>query len=73
MRARPLLHIHFYPEFFKELNLERCELYKSGKLLFNHPQGTHDDHFWAVALVVYATEQAEPPPSEPIAESSENS
>ena len=40
---------------------------KSGKLLFNHPQGTNDDRFWAVALAVYAAEQAEPPPSRPIA------
>ena len=27
---------------------------KSGKLLFNHPQGTHDDRFWAAALAVYS-------------------
>ena len=31
------------------------------------PEGTHDDRFWAVALAVYAAEQAEPPPSRPIA------
>jgi hypothetical protein len=67
MRVRPLLHIPFDPELFNELNVERYELSKSGKLLFNHPQGSHDDRFWAVALAVYATEQAEPPPSSPIA------
>jgi len=64
---RPLLHIPFDPELFNELNLERYELGKTGKILFNHPQGTHDDRFWAVALAVYAAEQAEPPPSKPIA------
>ena len=37
------------------------------KLLFNHPQGTNDDRFWAVALAVYAAEQAPPQPSRPIA------
>ena len=42
-------------------------LIKSGKLLFNHPQGTHDDRFQVVALAVYATELVEPPPSRPSA------
>ena len=36
------------------------------KLLFNHPQGTHDDCFWATALAVYAAKQASLP-SRPIA------
>jgi len=62
MRARQLLHIPLDPEFFNECNVERYELSKSRKLLFNNPQGTHDDHFWALALVIYAAEQAEPPP-----------
>ena len=29
----------------------------SGKLLFNYPQGTNDDRFWAFALAVYAADQ----------------
>jgi hypothetical protein len=63
---RPLLHIPFDPELFNELNLERYELSKSGKLLFNHPQGTNDDRFWALALAVYAADQVHPA-SRPIA------
>ncbi|MBL7167236.1 hypothetical protein ISS40_01055 [Candidatus Bathyarchaeota archaeon] len=63
---RPLLHIPFDPDLFHELNLERYELSKSGKLLFNHPQGTNDDRFWSLALAVYAADQV-PPPSKPIA------
>jgi len=58
MSLRPLLHIPFDPELFKEINVERFELSKSGKILFNHPDGTHNDRFWAVALAVYAAEQA---------------
>ena len=42
---RPLLHIPFDPDLFNELNVERYELSKLGKLLFNHPQGTNDDRF----------------------------
>ena len=64
---RPILHIPFDPDLFHELNVERYELGKTGKILYNHPQGTHDDRFWATALAVYASEQAPPPPSKPIA------
>jgi hypothetical protein len=37
------------------LNVERFELRKDGNVAFNHPQGTHDDVFWASALALYAT------------------
>jgi hypothetical protein len=30
------------------------ELTKSGKIVFNHPSGSHDDKFWAIALALYA-------------------
>jgi len=62
----PLLHIPYDPELLNELNVERFELSKTGKLLFNHPPGTHDDRFWALALSVYAAEMAPPPASRPI-------
>jgi len=54
---RPRLHIPFDADLYHELNVERYELGKTGKLLFNHPEGTHDDRFWAVALAVYASQQ----------------
>jgi phage FluMu gp28-like protein len=38
-----------------ELNIERYELRKDGALMFSHPNGTHDDVFWGLALGVYAT------------------
>ena len=47
---RPILHIPFDPDLYHELNVERYELGKTGKILFNHPQGTHDDRFWSVTL-----------------------
>ena len=46
MGLRPLLHIPYDPDLFAELNVERYELSKSGKILFNHSEGTHDDRFW---------------------------
>jgi phage FluMu gp28-like protein len=41
-----------------ELNVERFELTKTGQIMLSHPEGTHDDILWAVALAVYATRQA---------------
>ncbi len=64
---RPLLHIPYDSGLFAELNVERYELGKMGKLLFNHPEGTHDDRFWALALSVYAAEMAPPAASKPTA------
>jgi len=40
-----------------ELNVERFELTKTGQIQFSHPEGTHDDILWAVALAVYASRQ----------------
>jgi len=42
-------------DFLQELNVERFELTKSGQIQFSHPNGTHDDRFWAFALAVFAT------------------
>lgn len=42
-------------EFINGLNLERFELAKTGKIKLIYPEGAHDDHFWAVALVYTTT------------------
>ena len=57
------LHIPFDINLFHELNVERYELAKTGKIPFNHLEGTHDDRFWATALAVLTAEQALSPPS----------
>ena len=62
-----LLKIPFHRDLLDELNVEKYELTKTGKITFSHSEGTHDDRFWALALAVYAAEKAEPPPSIPIA------
>jgi len=49
-------------EYVTELNVERFELRKDGSIAFNHPQGTHDDVFWATALALYATVEMTPEP-----------
>jgi hypothetical protein len=66
-KLRPLHHIPYDPDLFYEFNVERFEFGKTGKLLFNNPQGTHVDRFWDTVFAVYATEQAPLLPSRPIA------
>jgi phage FluMu gp28-like protein len=41
-----------------ELNIEKYELMKTGHIRFSHPEGSHDDIFWATALAVYAAVQS---------------
>jgi len=67
VKLRPRLHIPYDPDLYPELNNERYELGKTGKIMFNHPEGTHDDRFWALALAVLAAERSPTPPSRPIA------
>ena len=45
-----------------ELNIERFALRADGGYAFSHPQGTHDDVFWSIALAVYATTDMAPEP-----------
>jgi hypothetical protein len=45
-----------------ELNVERYDLRKDGTIGFSHPQGTHDDVYWAIALAVYSTVEMSPEP-----------
>ena len=45
-----------------EFNIERFALRADGGLSFSHPQGTHDDVFWSIALAVYATADMAPEP-----------
>lgn len=54
------MNILYDSDLIAELNIERFELTKDGKIKFNHPENTHDDRFWALALATYAT-RTEPP------------
>jgi len=60
------LRIPYDRSLLDELNTEQYELTKTGKITYSHPEGTHDDRFWALALAVYASEKT-PAPSRPTA------
>ena len=55
------LRIPYDSNLIAELNIEHYELTKDGKTKFSHPQGTHDDRFWALALATYVA-RTEPSP-----------
>ena len=61
------LQIPYDRDLLDELNTENYQLTKTGRITYSHPEGTHDDRFWALALAAYAAEQTLPPPSRPIA------
>ena len=70
LKQRMLNKQFFYPllnwerpyrgDICSELNIERYALRKDGTIGFSHPQGTHDDVFWSIALAVYATTDMAP-------------
>jgi len=47
--------IPYDPDLIAELNVERFELRKTGGISFSHPEGTHDDKFWSVALALHSS------------------
>jgi phage FluMu gp28-like protein len=49
------LALYYDADLFAEVNVKRFELTKAGQIQFSHPEGTHDDRLWALALAVYAT------------------
>jgi hypothetical protein len=60
----PLLHWEtpYRGDICTELNVERYDLRRDGNIGYSHPQGTHDDVFWSIALAVYATTDMKPEP-----------
>jgi phage FluMu gp28-like protein len=42
-------------ELVTEMNGERYEMLKSGQVQFSHPEDSHDDRLWALALACYGT------------------
>ncbi|MEM3891751.1 MAG: hypothetical protein QW282_06320 [Nitrososphaerales archaeon] len=52
------LKLPYDQELIAEMNIEKYELTKDGHIRFSHPEGTHDDRLWALALAVYASRSA---------------
>ena len=50
-----LLRIPYDSELINEIDVERYEQTQTGQTKFSHPNGTHDDRLWALALAIYAS------------------
>ena len=50
-----LLRIPYDSELINGINVERYEQTQTGQTKFTHPNGTHDDRLWALALAIYAS------------------
>jgi hypothetical protein len=59
--ARRKFELPFDKDVQAELNIEQWEQTPGSEIYsFSHPEGTHDDRFWAICLAVMATLKTEP-------------
>jgi hypothetical protein len=59
--TRRKFELPFDKDVQAELNIEQWEQTPGSEIYtFSHPEGTHDDRFWAICLAVMATLKAEP-------------
>ncbi len=58
--------IPYQLELANELNIERFQLTKAGQIQFSHPDGTHDDRAWGIALAMFATRTRPVPAFKPV-------
>ena len=60
--ARRKFELPFDQDVQAELNVEQWEQSPGSEVYtFSHPEGSHDDRFWAICMAVYASVQAPPP------------
>ena len=57
------LAVPYHRQLCEQINEQQYSYSKSGHLQFSHPENSHDDMLWALALTVYAAR--EPPRKEP--------
>jgi phage FluMu gp28-like protein len=55
------LAIPYHRQLCQQINEQQHEYSKSGHLQFSHPENSHDDMLWALALAVTTSMQAPPP------------
>jgi phage FluMu gp28-like protein len=60
--ARRKFELPFDQDVQAELNIEQWEQSPGSEVYtFSHPEGSHDDRFWAICMAVYASMQTPPP------------
>ena len=56
------LSIPYDSELVSEISSQRYELLKSGQIQFSHPEDSHDDRLWALALACHGVRMLGPTP-----------
>ena len=60
--ARKKFELPFDQDVQAELNIEQWEQSPGSEVYtFSHPEGSHDDRFWAICMAIYASMQTPPP------------
>jgi phage FluMu gp28-like protein len=57
------LAIPYHRQLCQQINEQRYEYSKSGHLKFSHPENSHDDMLWALALSVYVAREPKKEPA----------
>jgi len=66
--ARREFELSYDQDVQAELNVVQWEQTPGSEVYaFSHPEGSHDDRFWAIALACYACESSQPPSQLPLA------
>ncbi len=61
-QARRKFELPFDQDVQAELNVEQWEQSPGSEVYtFSHPEGSHDDRFWAMCLAIFASTQSPPP------------
>lgn len=61
-QARRKFELPFDQDVQAELNVEQWEQSPGSEIYtFSHPEGSHDDRFWATCLAIFASTQSPPP------------
>jgi hypothetical protein len=55
------LSMPYDSQLIAEIHCEKYEPTKDGHTTFSHPEGTHDDRLWALALACMSTRKTEAP------------
>jgi hypothetical protein len=67
--ARRKFELPFDQDVQAELNIEQWEQTAGSEVYtFSHPEGSHDDRFWAICMAVYASHLPPLPEIHPLAD-----
>ena len=68
MMEQNRLAIPYHRQLCEQINEQQYKYSKSGHLQFSHPENSHDDMLWALALAVYTAHQVKGPIQVEVAE-----